>query len=221
MATSQNDSNATFQNIRRSLRLSMNGITADAIKSAVLPNLPTYKQVYGTDLIRIKEITSNYHPNLNVAQMLWQSNVREEMIAATLLFPHTDIPESLSINLCQQAFTAELREQLSGNLIQHIATPHLLDTLTSNNNLNARLCAILTTAFKPHLVTSSISNLALSLTSAPDLPTARVLSRFFRALLHHEYNFWNSKVSSIITSSDANPILKQELYTELTYGNFQ
>jgi 3-methyladenine DNA glycosylase AlkD len=69
--------------IRRKIRLSMNGIVSDQmIRNGII-----YKNNYGVSIPRIKEIARNYQQNHDLAQSLWNLQIRETMILATMLEP--------------------------------------------------------------------------------------------------------------------------------------
>lgn len=117
--------------IRQTIRLSMNGVVSDQMKSMGI----SYKQNYGVAIPRIREIAKQYTPNHDLAQRLWALKIRETMILATLLEPieiftkeqayewvnevtHTELAEQTAMNLfCKLPYAAELATEwtVSGN----------------------------------------------------------------------------------------------------------
>lgn len=69
--------------IRRKIRLSMNGIVSDQMTR----NGIVYKSNFGVSIPRIREIAATYTPNHDLAQRLWMLDIRETKIMATLLEP--------------------------------------------------------------------------------------------------------------------------------------
>ncbi len=103
---------ADLQQIRRLILLSMNGITAENMETAGI----YYKQNFGVTLPRIKEIAAKYPQNQLLAEHLWQSNIREMMIMATIIFPPALFTEKLFEQWIQNIQTTELCRQFSFNL---------------------------------------------------------------------------------------------------------
>ncbi|MFA5045082.1 MAG: DNA alkylation repair protein [Paludibacter sp.] len=69
--------------IRRKIRLSMNGIVSDQMtRSGII-----YKSNFGVSIPRIREIAATYTPGHDLAQRLWMLEIRETKIMATLLEP--------------------------------------------------------------------------------------------------------------------------------------
>ena len=98
--------------IRRKIRLSMNGIVSDQMSH----NGIFYKKNYGVDIPRIKEITKSYIPNHDLAQRLWNLQIRETMIMATLLEPLEKFSEEMAQNWVKTFSQIEIVEQASMNL---------------------------------------------------------------------------------------------------------
>jgi 3-methyladenine DNA glycosylase AlkD len=99
--------------IKRKIRLSMNGVVSENMTN----NGIIYKTNFGVSILRIKEIASAYHQNHELAQRLWNLQIRETMIMATLLqpvekFTFDDVREwSNALN------QIEIIEQLTVNLL--------------------------------------------------------------------------------------------------------
>lgn len=69
--------------IKSKIRLSMNGIVSDQMTQSGI----FYKNNFGVNLPRLKEIATKYEKNHDLAQQLWAQKIRETMILATLLEP--------------------------------------------------------------------------------------------------------------------------------------
>lgn len=80
---SNTELDAQITEIKRKIRLSMNGIVSDKMKE----NGIIYKKNFGVSIPRIKEIAQSYPSNHDLAQRLWMLQIRETMIMATLLEP--------------------------------------------------------------------------------------------------------------------------------------
>ena len=74
---------ALIVEIKHKIRLSMNGIVSEQMAQ----NGIHYKKNYGVSIPRIKEIATGYSQSHDLAQRLWNLQIRETMIIATLLEP--------------------------------------------------------------------------------------------------------------------------------------
>ncbi|HEY6915242.1 MAG TPA: DNA alkylation repair protein [Paludibacter sp.] len=98
--------------IRRTIRLSMNGIVSDQMKNSGI----IYKRNYGVSIPRIKEIAKVYSPNHDLAQRLWLLQIRETMIMATLLEPIDKFSPELAQSWVESFNQIEIIEQSCMNL---------------------------------------------------------------------------------------------------------
>jgi 3-methyladenine DNA glycosylase AlkD len=99
-----------LKEIRKTIRLSMNGVASDAMRHL------EYKQNYGVALPRIKEIACKYEKNSFLATRLWSTGIREMMILATLLQPADDIPQEKAYGWIKDCHNLELVEQCCRNI---------------------------------------------------------------------------------------------------------
>lgn len=102
--------------LRFLMRKAVNGILAEHLRES----FPQYRRIYGLELPRIREICASFHPSRPLAIDLWNSNVREEMFAATLLFPRDDVSPDDVRFLLSTALTGELQQQLARNLLSFV-----------------------------------------------------------------------------------------------------
>ncbi|MGC3978635.1 MAG: DNA alkylation repair protein [Paludibacteraceae bacterium] len=107
----------TVKEIRRKIRLSMNGVVADTMKERGLTN---YKQNFGVQIPRLKEIASIYTPSHDLAQRLWALKIRETMILATILQPIESFLEKNGKEWLNDIDNIELVEQTCMNLFSKL-----------------------------------------------------------------------------------------------------
>jgi len=84
----------TILDIKKELRAAMNGILSAKMREAGIP----YKLIFGVELPRLKAIAQEFEPSRTLAQALWNENIRESKILATLLMPVDEmLPEVADI----------------------------------------------------------------------------------------------------------------------------
>ena len=66
---------STINDLKAELRAAMNGVTSRSIRESGMG----YRQVYGVELPRLREIAADYQPDRHLAQELWQENIREHL----------------------------------------------------------------------------------------------------------------------------------------------
>lgn len=106
-----------LKEIRRRLRLSMNG----AVSASMRAQGVDYKVNFGVLLAHLKELASLYVKDAGLAEALWQTDTRELKILATILYP----PEQFTPERAE-AWTAavrhqEIAEQYCINLLQELS----------------------------------------------------------------------------------------------------
>ncbi len=106
----------TLKEIRRKIRLSMNGVVSDTMKEMGV----VYKQNYGVQIPRLKEIATHYSPNHDLAQRLWALKIRETMILATLIQPVDKFTEKFAEDWLGDIHQIELVEQACMNLFSKL-----------------------------------------------------------------------------------------------------
>jgi len=107
---------ATITEIKQKLKLSMNGVTSDQMKSAGIH----YRINYGVSIPRIKEIARDYQPNHDLAQRLWFLGIRETMILATILQPAETFNKNIAIEWISNFNQPEIVEQTCMNLLSKL-----------------------------------------------------------------------------------------------------
>ena len=92
--------------IKRIIRGSMNGITVESMTQKGIH----YKANFGVALPRLREIASQYEPNMQLATQLWFLEMRESMIIGSLLVPHNEMDTNTAITWCEKIPNHELSE---------------------------------------------------------------------------------------------------------------
>jgi len=110
---SNTELDAQISEIRRQIRLSMNGIVSDQMKM----NGIVYKHNYGVTIPRIKEIAKMYSSNHDLSQRLWMLKIRETMIMSTLLQPIEKFTCELALKRIDELDQIEIVEQICMNLL--------------------------------------------------------------------------------------------------------
>ena len=106
------DTHNKLNQIKRSFRLMMNGVTAQSMRSKGLD----YKLNWGTNIIDLKTMAQEYGKDYDLAVALWKESIRECKILATLIMPANQMHEELACTWMDQAQTQEIAEMLALNL---------------------------------------------------------------------------------------------------------
>lgn len=83
MTNKCSDTAETIKAIKKELRAAMNGIASARMREAGMP----YRLAFGVELPRLQDIAKEFEPSRELAQQLWNENVRECKILASLLMP--------------------------------------------------------------------------------------------------------------------------------------
>jgi 3-methyladenine DNA glycosylase AlkD len=179
------ETEAQIVKIKHKIRLSMNGI----VSGQMAENGIIYKKNYGVSVPRIKEIASLYAPDHDLARRLWNLQIRETMIMATLLEPVETFTPEISRNWIESFTQTEIVEQACMNLFSKLpfANTLCLECVKSNKTwmqitgfvLAARIFNLLD---QPEIIAVSEEALKLSVTVNLQLykSIALCLSRFCR-----------------------------------------
>ena len=106
----------TIREIRKKIYLSMNGIVADSMRDKGI----VYKQNFGVDIPRLRQIASQYPPGHDLAQRLWAIDMRETRILATLLQPIEKMSPKLAGQWISEINQLEMAEQTAMNLFSKL-----------------------------------------------------------------------------------------------------
>src|SRR5574344_123153 len=102
--------------IKRLIFASRNG---EAVKSMVAKGV-CYRKNLGVSLVRLSEIATMCEPNKELADRLWQSGGREEMILAACLMPIGEFPYDLAMEWVAAIVQVEIAEIVSMKLFSKL-----------------------------------------------------------------------------------------------------
>lgn len=125
-----------LKDIRKRCRMAMNGIASSSMRKQGI----RYKLNFGVSIQKIKEISKRYTPNKELAENLWEEDVRELKILATLLFPISEYSKEIADKWVRDIEHQEIREQICINLLQHLPFAEQLTkewTAYENENIRA------------------------------------------------------------------------------------
>lgn len=105
-----------IRDIRRRCRLAMNGIASTSMRQRGM----MYKVNFGLLISQIKELSSSYAPDADLANKLWKEDTRELKILATLLFPVEEFTKDDATRWVKEINNQEIREQICLNLFQNL-----------------------------------------------------------------------------------------------------
>ena len=94
----------TIRDIKKEFRASMNGILSAKMREAGMP----YKLCFGVELPRLLDISREFTPNHQLAQQLWNENIRESKILATMLMPVENFFPEVADIWVEETPTAEI-----------------------------------------------------------------------------------------------------------------
>lgn len=120
--------------IKRTLRTLMNGVTAQSMREKGLD----YHVNWGASLLHLRELANEYEKDGQLAMALWQDDVRECKILATMLMPVEEMQRETALQWIGQTHTQEIAEIASKNLYQYLpyATDMALDLLGKDDRIS-------------------------------------------------------------------------------------
>lgn len=116
MTDKQQNTSDIIQQIRKQLRLSMNGVVSASMREKGID----YKLNFGVSLPRLKAIAKEYEKDASLAQLLWKENVRELKILAILLYPAGNFTTEQAWLWAKDVCQMEIAEQYCANLLQEL-----------------------------------------------------------------------------------------------------
>ena len=99
--------------IKKSLRLSMNGIVSAHQRRQGLD----YKINFGVEIPRLKEIAAAYDKEKSLAQKLWQDNIRECKLLAIFLYPSKEFDSATAEQWIAECPFTEIADHLCRTLL--------------------------------------------------------------------------------------------------------
>ncbi len=76
-----------IKSIKNDFRLGMNGIISTSMRNRGMD----YKIIFGLSLPQLRTLAEKYSPSQEVAIRLWNENIRESKLLATMIFPHSEM----------------------------------------------------------------------------------------------------------------------------------
>lgn len=160
--------------IKRSFRLFMNGVASSSMRDKGLE----YKINWGIPVTRLRDMAAQYAPSVALAERLWESDVRECKILATMLMPAERFSEPMALSWLSACSNQEMVEMLVFNLIQNMpdVETFVVSLLHSDEpnaplaalHLVSRLVARQNVAFMTDEVVSSFAQLVVKALSGTD-----------------------------------------------------
>ena len=111
-----NNIHETIKDIKSKFRLFMNGMVSQSMREKGME----YRQNFGIEYPRIKEIAAGYEPDHELAQALWKENIRECKILAGLLQPADTFYQEIADIWIEGMDYPELAEYTVMNLFQRL-----------------------------------------------------------------------------------------------------
>ena len=90
----------------------MNGVTAQSLREKGV----SYHLNWGASLLHLQEMAREYEPSRELAILLWNDNIRECKILATMLMPIEHFTKELALQWIEQTPTQEIAEIASKQL---------------------------------------------------------------------------------------------------------
>jgi 3-methyladenine DNA glycosylase AlkD len=106
-----------IRNIRTCLLRAMNGVISSCMREKGV----FYKQNYGVFFPQLKRIAANFTPSKELAESLWQDDVREHKVLATLLYPVDEFTREEAELWVKDVHNQEVAEYYCMNLLQHLS----------------------------------------------------------------------------------------------------
>lgn len=110
-----------IREIRKRLRLVMNGVISTSMREKGM----NYKIIFGVPIPELRQIAQEYTGKVSpeLAETMWQEDVRELKILATLLYPKEAFTHDKVEEWVSTIPYLEIAEQLSRNLLSKIEEP--------------------------------------------------------------------------------------------------
>lgn len=80
----------------------------------------TYRIAWGLESYHLREIAKTVVPSLELAEYLWNEDVRESKMLATRLFPANEVSVEKALKLIEEARYVEIADQLCMNLFSRM-----------------------------------------------------------------------------------------------------
>ena len=94
----------------------MNGVVAASMREKGLQ----YRVIWGVSIQHLQEMAAEVGEDYALACQLWQEDIRECKILATLVMPRHEMQEELARQWIDSLTTQEMAEWLAFNLLRHL-----------------------------------------------------------------------------------------------------
>ena len=123
----------TIRQIKAQLRLFMNGVLSQSLREKGLQ----YRLIFGVELPRLKEIAAGYEQNHELAQALWNEDIRECKILAAYLQPTDTFDSELADFWMESVHNTELADYLCMALLRRLpfASQKAFQWMASENRM--------------------------------------------------------------------------------------
>lgn len=108
--------NETVREIKCSFRLLMNGVASQSMRQKGVD----YKINWGVSLLDLQKMAQQYGMCYKLAVALWQENIRECKILATLIMPPDEMDKTLAEQWVGEINSQDMAEMACFNLFQHL-----------------------------------------------------------------------------------------------------
>ena len=105
-----------INDIKKELRASMNGILSARMREAGMP----FHLIFGTELPRLRSIADEFPRDADLAEQLWQQNIRETRLLAIMLMPPEDFSAETANRWAETMKTAEEAQVLAMMLMPEV-----------------------------------------------------------------------------------------------------
>ena len=105
-----------INDIKKELRASMNGILSARMREAGMP----FHLIFGTELPRLRSIADDFPRDADLAEQLWQQNIRETRLLAIMLMPPEDFSAETANRWAETMKTAEEAQVLAMMLMPEV-----------------------------------------------------------------------------------------------------
>lgn len=126
--------------IKKELRASMNGVLSARMREAGMP----FKLIFGVELPRLQSIAEEFSKDKDLANQLWQENIRETKLLAIMLMPPEEFTPEVANTWKETMATAEEAQVMAMKLLSKTrqAKEISMTWLKGTNSLSAT-CACL------------------------------------------------------------------------------
>lgn len=129
----------TVRKIKQQFFVYRNGLLADELRKIGVP----HKVIFGLNIPQITEISRQYAPDMELAEMLWNDKeVRESRLLACSLFHKEDVDSDMALRLASEVRSIEEADMLCFRLLKHLPFATLLpDRICAMNTQYSDYCA--------------------------------------------------------------------------------